>query len=352
MLVTQPQLIDDFYKALCERQPSYVGSFYVAVKTTSIFCIATCHARKPKKENVDFYTKLDDVVKAGFRPCKVCKPLQEANEMPDVVKQAVALVKNNLGEKVTDAQLKEQGISPETVRRWFNKHYGMTFQSYARMMRMNNAIKELDAGKKAIDTAFESGYESLSGFNDAFKKMTGHSPTTADGKTIILIDRLTTPIGPMFVCATQQGVCLIEFDDRKNLKAEFDELQKRLNGVMMAGENEHIAQAKTELAQYFAGERDVFDLTLYTPSTEFRESVWQGLRDIPYGTTSSYIGQAKRLGNEKAVRAVASANGQNRIAIVIPCHRVIGKDGSLTGYAGGLARKKWLLDHEAANKNG
>ncbi|MCG7530146.1 methylated-DNA--[protein]-cysteine S-methyltransferase [Psychrobium sp. MM17-31] len=347
MLVTQPQLIDDFYKALCERQPSYVGSFYVAVKTTSIFCIATCHARKPKKENVDFYTSIDDVVKAGFRPCKVCKPLEKANEMPLMVKRAVELVKTDLTQKVKDTDLKANGITPETVRRWFNKHYGMTFQSYARMMRMNNAMKELDNGKKAIDTAFDSGYESLSGFNEAFKKMTGHSPNNEDGKTIILIDRLTTPIGPMFVCATAQGVCLIEFVDRKNLKQEFEELQQRLDGVMMAGENEHIKQAKAELAEYFAGSRQQFDLTLYTPSTAFRESVWQGLRELEYGTTTSYLQQAVKLGNEKAIRAVASANGQNRIAIVIPCHRVIGKDGSLTGYAGGLARKKWLLEHEA-----
>lgn len=350
MLVTQPQLIDDYYQALITRNSSYVGSFFVAVKTTSIFCISTCHARKPKKENVDFYTQVDEVVQAGFRPCKVCKPLQDANQMPVDVKQAVAMVKANLSEKITDAHIRANGISPETVRRWFNKHYAMTFQSYARMLRMNNAIKDLDAGKNTIETAFDSGYESLSGFNDAFKKATGHSPTNDDGKTIILIDRLTTPIGPMFVCATHSGVCLLEFDDRKNLKAEIEELQKRLDGVIMAGENEHIVQAKVELCEYFAGERRVFDLKLHTPSTPFRESVWQGLREIAYGTTSSYIDQARRLGNEKAVRAVASANGHNRIAIVIGCHRVIGKDGSLTGYAGGLARKKWLLAHEAAHK--
>ncbi|MFT6655416.1 MAG: AraC family transcriptional regulator of adaptative response [Marinomonas primoryensis] len=153
----------------------------------------------------------------------------------------------------------------------------------------------------------------------------------------------------MFVCATDDGICLLEFVDRRMLETEFEDLQRRLKAPIVAGENAHTKQLKQELEEYFLGSRQVFTVPLQTPGTDFQNGVWQALGTIPYGETASYQEQATRLNNPKAVRAVARANGMNRIAIVIPCHRVIGKDGSLTGYAGGLERKRWLLDHEKAH---
>lgn len=153
----------------------------------------------------------------------------------------------------------------------------------------------------------------------------------------------------MVICASDQGICLLEFEDRSTLQAEFEDLQKRLNAQIIAGENEHIQQAKKELAEYFAGERKVFEVALDTPSTAFRQNVWQELLKIPYGKTCTYGVLAKALGKPSAVRAVGTANGHNRVAIIIPCHRVIGADGSLTGYAGGLDRKLWLLELEGAS---
>ncbi len=135
------------------------------------------------------------------------------------------------------------------------------------------------------------------------------------------------------------------------LETEFADLQKRLNAVILAGENDHTRQLKRELAEYFAGERQQFEVALDAPGTPFQQLVWDGLQAIPYGQTASYSEQAQYLGRDSATRAVASANGKNRISIVIPCHRVIGKDGSLTGYGGGLERKRWLLDHEKAHAN-
>lgn len=179
----------------------------------------------------------------------------------------------------------------------------------------------------------------------------GKSPQNSTNKNIILINRLTTPLGPMFICTTDFGVCLLEFVDRKMLETEFKDLQVKLKANIVVGENEHIKQAKIELTEYFNGTRKTFDVKLDSPGTEFQQLVWANLLKINYGKTSTYQQQAINIKNPKAIRAVASANGHNRISILMPCHRVIGKDGKLTGYGGGLERKKWLLDHEEKFNN-
>ncbi|MFV0198146.1 methylated-DNA--[protein]-cysteine S-methyltransferase [Empedobacter falsenii] len=346
MRITETKKIDDYYKALIERKQNFVGIFFVGVKTTSVFCIATCRARKPKKENVEFFTEFKDALDNGYRPCKVCKPTENTNEAPKDVQTAIRLVKENPKSKIKDYQLRQMDISPEIIRRWFNKNYGMTFHTYQRMYRINVAFQELKNGKNTTETAFDSGYESLSGFGYTFKKILGNSPTKTIFDNIILISRFTTPLGPMFVCATENGVCLLEFVDRRMLETEFKDLQKNLNATIIAGENEHTKQATKEITEYFEGKRKVFTVKLETPGTEFQNLVWNYLQKIEYGTTSTYQQQAENIQNPKSIRAVASANGYNRISIIIPCHRVIGKDGKLTGYGGGLERKKWLIEHE------
>lgn len=229
------------------------------------------------------------------------------------------------------------------------KNYGITYQTFQRMYRINSAFQELKNGKNTTNTAFDSGYESFSGFGYTFKKIMGNSPKNSEDKTVILISRHTTPIGPMFICATENGICLVEFVDRKMLETEFKDLQNKLNAVIVTGENDHIKLAKQELDEYFNGTRKEFTVNLVTPGTDFQNSVWTVLQDIPYGKTVSYQTQSEKLNNAKAIRAVASANGHNRISIIIPCHRVIGKDGKMTGYGGGIERKKWLLEHEEKN---
>jgi len=349
MPITDNNKIEVYYQALLDRKQSFVGIFFVGVKTTSIFCIATCRARKPKFENVEFYTSFKEALDNGYRPCKICKPTENANKAPEQVELAIKLVKNNSKEKITDYQLREKNISPEVLRRWFNKNYGMTFQAYQRMYRINNAYLELKKGKKTTHTAFDSGYESLSGFGYTFKKIIGKSPQKSTDKNVILISRFTTPLGPMFVCATENGICLLEFVDRRMLETEFKDLQKLLNAKIITGENEHIKQTKKEITEYFEGERKIFDVKIETPGTDFQNSVWNCLQEIEYGKTTTYQKQAIKIDNPKAIRAVASANGYNRISIIIPCHRVIGKDGKMTGYGGGIERKKWLIEHERNN---
>lgn len=347
MLITEKKKIETYYTALLNREQSFVGIFFVGVKTTAVFCIATCRARKPKLENVEFYTSFKEALDNGYRPCKICKPTQNANQAPEQVEIAMDLVKNHPKEKITDFRLRQNNVSPEIVRRWFKKNYGMTFHAYQRMYRINSAFQELKKSKKVTATAFDTGYESLSGFGYTYKKVLGQSPQKSLEENIILISRLTTPIGPMFICATDKGICLLEFVDRRMLETEFKDLQRLLKARIITGENEHIKQAKNEISEYFNGKRKVFDVKVHSPGTDFQKSVWECLKKIAFGDTATYKQQAERIRKPKAIRAVASANGFNRISIIIPCHRVIGTNGQLTGYGGGLERKKWLLEHES-----
>ncbi len=345
MKVTDKNLIDKYYNALINKDADYLGIFFVGVKTTSIFCIPTCRARKPKKENVEFYKTYKDALENGYRPCKICNPTENAYKAPKEIEEAIKLIKENPKKKIKDFELRNKNLSPENIRRWFKKNYGITFQAFQRMYRINNAYAELKKGRNTTETAFEMGYNSLSGFGYTYKKLIGKSPSSNEGN-VILISRLTTPIGPMFICSTEKGICLLEFTNRKMLETQFKNLQKRLNTKIIAGENKFIVQAKKEIKEYFEGKRKIFNVKLDYPGTEFQKSVWEALLKIPYGKTISYQAQAKSIGNEKAVRAVANANGNNRISIIIPCHRVIGSNGKLTGYGGGIERKKWLLDFE------
>jgi len=150
----------------------------------------------------------------------------------------------------------------------------------------------------------------------------------------------------MIAGATEEGICLLEFHDRRMLPTEYKDLQRLLKTTISEGENKHIELLRQELTEYFEGSRKEFTVPLHTPGSAFQQSVWKELQNIPFGTTRSYLDQAIALKSPDAIRAVANANGMNRVSIVIPCHRVIGTDGRLVGYGGGLRRKKWLLDHE------
>lgn len=163
---------------------------------------------------------------------------------------------------------------------------------------------------------------------------------------MIKISKIETPLGEMIAGATRDGICLLEFSDRKSLSSEYQEITELLESTIESGSNRHIRRLKKQLKEYFSGKRKEFSVQLLTPGTIFQQAVWKDLIKIPYGATISYQEQAEAMNNPDGARAVASANASNRIAILIPCHRVIGSDGNLVGYGGGLQRKKWLLDHE------
>ncbi len=334
------------YIAFMNRDSNYEGMFIVAVKTTKIFCRPTCTARRPKPENIEFYKTAQEALANGFRPCKICKPMEMYGEAPEVIKQLIKELHVNPYKRLKDYDLKLKGIEPSLVRRWFKKNHNLTFQAYQRMLRLNGAFNNIKEGNMVTETAFDSGYESLSGFNSGYTNLFGNSPKKGGDKQIINLIRLTTPIGPMYAGATDKGLCLLEFTDRRMLETELKDLRRLLNAEILPGKNEHLDLIKKELEEYFEGKRHTFTVKLDTPGTAFQKSVWDVLLEIPYGKTRSYKQQAVILNKPLAVRAVGTANGSNRVSIVIPCHRVIGENGSLTGYGGGLPRKQWLLDHE------
>jgi AraC family transcriptional regulator of adaptative response/methylated-DNA-[protein]-cysteine methyltransferase len=334
------------YHALLNKDSSFEGIFFVGVKTTGVFCRPTCTARKPKEENVDFFSSVKEALQYGYRPCKVCNPLQQNGETPVWLKNLLKEIEEKRVFKLKDFELRKRNIDPARIRRWFKKYHGMTFQSYLRLQRINSAFGRIKHGEKVIDSAYDLGYESLSAFTDAFKKTTGFSPSKSKNKNIISVTRILTPLGPMLAGATDEGICLLEFVDWRMIETQIKRLKKILNAEFIPGTNKHFDELDKQLKEYFDVKRKEFDLPLVLEGTDFQQKVWKELQKIPYGETHSYEQQAIALKNPKAIRAVARANGDNRIAIIIPCHRVIGKDGKLVGYGGGIWRKQYLLNLE------
>ncbi len=350
MEINQLPKINVMYNALLKRDEAYEGVFFVGVKTTGIFCRPVCPAKKPKLENIEFFKNINQAVKAGYKPCKRCKPLELKGSFPDWMKIILEGVESDPGKRWKDFEIRKMGIEPNKVRRWFKNNFNMTFHEYTRYRRLGMAIGNIKEGENLIQTAFNSGFESLSGFNDAVKKLTGNSPSKAKDSKVVVATRILTPLGPMVAMASDEGVCLLEFVEGKMLETQIKRVIKYLNCVIVPGFNKHLKNLKTQLEEYFAGKRTEFELPLNMPGTKFQLSVWKQLQKLPYGKTTSYEDVAKKIENKNAVRAVATANGDNRLAIIIPCHRVIGKDGKLRGYGGGLWRKKWLLDFEERTK--
>jgi AraC family transcriptional regulator of adaptative response/methylated-DNA-[protein]-cysteine methyltransferase len=337
------------YSALVNKDSNFEGIFVVGVKTTGIFCRPTCSARKPKPTNVEFFDTAHDAILHGYRPCKVCTPMEHKGAAPGWLKPLLADINDDPLIRLKDSDLRTRGLDPSRIRYWFKKHHGMTFQAYLRALRIGQAFGRIRHGGKVAGTAFESGYESLSGFADQFKKTAGFSPSKSQERQLIATIRILTPLGPMLAGATDDGICLLEFIDRRMLETQLRRLSKLLNAECVPGFCKHFNKLHIQLEEYFSGKRREFDVPLLLPGTPFQQRVWAGLQMIPYASTCSYKEQAEAIGLPNAVRAVAKANGDNRIAIIIPCHRVIGADGELVGYGGGLWRKRYLLDHESGN---
>ena len=281
-------------------------------------------------------------------PCKRCRPLETEGTSPDWLSGLMDELNTTRGRRWKDGDLRDIGLDPASVRRWFQKEYGMTFHAYHRAMRLGSALGLMRQGEKIAPTAYESGYESVSGFREAISRLAGVAAGTASTREPLFVTRVTTPIGPMVAGATDAGIYLLEFADRRMLETQMQRLVQRTQCVVTPGSNQHVDQLQEELDAYFAGRQRDFAVPLETPGTDFQRACWTALRTIPYGETRSYQDQAAVVGRSTAVRAVGRANGDNRIAIVVPCHRVVQSDGKLAGYGGGVWRKQWLLDHERA----
>lgn len=334
------------YQALLKRDVEMEGVFLVGVKTTGIFCRPGCKAKTPRPENVEYFPSAAAALAAGYRPCLRCRPTEHSGTPPAWIAPLLAEVDAAPNRRWTNAELQELGYSPSRVRRWFQEHHRMTFHAYLRTRRIGLAVRQLAAGDDVISAALDSGYQSLSGFRETLRQWTGDTPTAARSSEPIFVDRILTPLGPMLAAGNDAGLCLLEFADRKMLPRQFQRIAKLYGRPILPGSHPVLQTTAQQLQQYFAGALQTFDLPLCCEGSPFQTAVWNQLRQIPYAETRSYQQLAAALGRPTASRAVGRTNGDNRLAIVIPCHRVVRSDGHLCGYAGGLWRKRWLLEHE------
>jgi AraC family transcriptional regulator of adaptative response/methylated-DNA-[protein]-cysteine methyltransferase len=327
------------------RDASYDGVFYLGVKTTGIFCRPSCPARKPLGKNVEYFGTVREAMFAGYRACKRCRPLEVPGAHPAWVNRLIAELDKDPERRIRDRDLRAMSIEPARARRYFQQRYGMTFHAFARGYRLRRAFQQLRQGADLDEVAMSHGFESHSGFRDAFGRLIGRAPGRSRSMGLVTLSWLDSPLGPLVAGATDEGVCLLEFSDRRMLETHIERLRQRL-GPVLPGSHPLLDQLRMELEEYFAGSRREFAVPLTYPGTPFQEKVWNALREIPYGETRSYEELAWGIGMPGAQRAVGHANGQNRLAILIPCHRVVNKDGKLGGYGGGKWRKQLLLDLE------
>lgn len=337
---------DTLYKAFVARDISFDGQAYVGVISTGVFCRLTCPARKPRPENCKFFDRVSTAIEEGFRPCRRCHPLGPAAQAGPVIKTLTDALEKDPAYRWNEASIVALGFDPSTVRRSFKRHFGMTFLEMARQSRIRSGFETLSDGGRVIDAQWDAGFESPSGFRAAFARLLGQPPSRLRGKSFLKADWIETPIGAMIAVTDKSMLHLLEFADRKALPTELKRLWKLSKGELGIGRYAPTDQIEAELGAYFSAKSARFDVPSALHGSPFTRTVWDELRKIPVGETRSYGEIAIAVGRPTAVRAVARANGANQLALVIPCHRVIGADGALTGYGGGLWRKQYLIELE------
>jgi AraC family transcriptional regulator of adaptative response/methylated-DNA-[protein]-cysteine methyltransferase len=337
-------------RAYRQSNSSYDGVFYLGVRTTGIFCRPSCGARKPMPKNVVYFATPREALFAGYRPCRRCRPMTAVGQPPAWVEKLIDEVDRNPQRRLTDTDIRSLGVDPTRARRFFRKNHGITFQAYCRSRRLGRALEQIRRGERLDDVALGHGYDSHSGFRDAFSRTFGKPPGKARSTDCISVAWIESPLGPLIAGASDKNLVLLEFTERRMLETQFATLRRHFKCPVIPGENSVLARLRHELTLYFKGELRKFTIPLDFPGSPFQERVWKELQKIPYGKTVSYEDLARKIGTPHAQRAVGHSNGLNRVAILIPCHRVINKNGLLGGYGGGLWRKQALLEMERGKR--
>lgn len=320
----------------------------LADRKNGSFCLPGCKNAPADPSASTPFESARDALAAGFRPCPDCAPLKTGIADPAWLVPLMSEVESDPERRWHDHDLDRMGMKSSIVRRWFVANHGLTFHAYTRLRRLGLALRQIQHGEAVTEAILASGFESESSFREAFAQVFGNPPSAVDRESSIWINRVATPLGSMIMGVHDSGLCLLEFAERRMLDTQLKRLRERMGRVFLPGEHPLMKQVKQQLDAYYRGSLRKFSLPLQAPGTSFQEAVWAALQEIPYGEMRSYADVAARIGHAEAVRAVGRANGDNRIAIVIPCHRVVGSDGELTGYGGGLWRKEYLLAMEQA----
>ncbi|WP_246116909.1 bifunctional DNA-binding transcriptional regulator/O6-methylguanine-DNA methyltransferase Ada [Denitrobaculum tricleocarpae] len=344
---------DARWTAVLARDEGAEGRFWFSVMTTGVYCRPSCAARQPRRENVAFYDHRADAERAGFRPCKRCRP--DLPPRAERHRDLVAAACRSLSDAETPPGLAElaadAGLSPHHFHRIFKAAIGVTPKQYAAARRADRMKRALRSGVSVTEAIYDAGFGGNSRFYEQADARIGMTATTfkkgGEGMSI----RYATAhswLGPVVVAATERGICAILFgENERGLKSD---LHARFPGAVFepAEPGSDFQQWIDDTLAFMKAPEAQFSLPLDIAGTAFQEQVWQALRRIPAGQTASYADVAQAIGKPKSVRAVAQACGANPVAVAIPCHRVVRSDGGLGGYRWGLERKKDLLARERA----
>ncbi len=340
---------DRYWDAVIARDSKRDGEFFFAVSTTGVYCRPSCAARRPRRENVQFFRTPDAAEQAGYRACLRCRPRAfTGNAESDGIKAICRFIEQHLDEPLTLGRLAgEFHQSPFRLQRRFKAVLGITPREYADSCRLKTLKQRLQSGDSVTRAMYDAGYGSSSRLYERTASQLGMTPDKYRRGAIAATIRYTcadSPLGRMLIAATEKGICAIQFARTdgeliEGLKREFPFAQRKTDGG-------GLQSWVNALLRHLRGKELNSTLPLDIRATAFQRRVWTYLQSIPFGETKSYSEVAKAIGNPRACRAVARACATNPVAVAIPCHRVVREDGSMGGYRWGLERKKALLQME------
>ncbi len=338
-----------YLESILERDKTFDGAFVYAVKSTRIYCRPSCPSRKPKAENLEFFSLPELARQAGYRACKRCQPDDARIVDPKLEKiQAICTyIEHHVEALSLESLSKAFSLSPSYLQRSFTTIVGVSPQAYAEAHRMNKIKTALQNGDDISGSVYEAGYGSASGLYGKAKHELGMTPKMYKQKgkdTLITYIVADSGLGKLLVAATWKGICAVRLGETE--QELVDTLEQEFSKATLQPDSEQLASYVKAILDNLEGKLPHLDLPLDIKATAFQKRVWQELQKIPYGETRSYSDVAKAMGEPKAVRAVATACASNSVGIVIPCHRVVRSDGSLSGYRWGVERKRKLLERE------
>ncbi|MDN5781133.1 MAG: bifunctional DNA-binding transcriptional regulator/O6-methylguanine-DNA methyltransferase Ada [Luteimonas sp.] len=341
---------DPRWAQVVARDPRADGTFWYSVKTTGVYCRPSCAARHARPENVRFHASRDDAERAGFRPCKRCRPGQPDLHARQAAMVAAACRRIEGAEQVPGlaALAADAGLSPFHFHRVFKAVTGLTPKAYAAAHRTRRVRSELTRSNSVTTAMYDAGYSSSGRFYAQAGAMLGMRPgdfRAGGTNTAIRFAVGECSLGAILVATSERGICAIGIDDDPDMLAR--ELQDQFPNAELIGGDAGFEQLVARVVGFVEAPGIGLDLPLDVRGTAFQQRVWQALRAIPAGTTVSYSDIARAIGAPKSSRAVAGACASNRIAVAIPCHRVVRNDGGLSGYRWGVERKRALLEREA-----
>ena len=342
---------DELWEAMIARNVSFDGRFVFAVSSTGIYCRPSCPSRRPRRERVSFFDLPEAAEQAGYRPCLRCHPRDARARDPkvEIVRQACQLLEQS-EDALNLSSLSEQlGISSFHLQRTFKKIVGITPRQYAEACRTNKFKENVREGQPITGAMYDAGYGSSSRLYERAMSELGMTPATysRNGRGAVINYALAKcDLGCLLVAATEKGICAVRLGVETELESV---LRDEFSAASIQRDDRKLQRFVNEILEHLAGKRPSLDLPLDVQATAFQRIVWEALRAIPYGSTSSYSEVAKSIKRPSAVRAVARACATNPVALVIPCHRVVREDRSLGGYRWGLERKKGLLERERSS---